>query len=136
MSIPLKNFQPKKSFPEIDKRDILAGSWSKSFSKKKNNFLLKNKKNLLGIDALINNIGIFNPGHLMSEKPSDEFLREVSFNVASPQAITRAAMPHLRKSKGSVVFISSINGKTHVPGAGTYCVTKARGLFFIQKSAF
>src|SRR5690606_20248705 len=37
---------------------------------------------------------------------------------------TQLALPHLRKSKGSVVFISSVAGIRGLPGLAPYCASK------------
>jgi len=41
----------------------------------------------------------------------DEYLSLLNVNVVAPVALTKQAMPHLRKTKGSVVFVSSIGGE-------------------------
>jgi len=55
----------------------------------------------------------------------EDFVKEFNFNVFSPVAMTQACMPHLEKTKGNIIFMSSINGKTFVPRTGTYCASKA-----------
>jgi len=64
---------------------------------------------LAGIDALVNNAAIFKRAG-DGELDAEEYRRLLNVNVVSPTALTKAALPKLRESKGAVVFISSIAG--------------------------
>ncbi len=63
----------------------------------------------LGIDVLVNNAGIWRSCHVADMSP-EVFKELLQVNVVSHQAMSREAMPHLRKAQGNVVFISSIAG--------------------------
>ena len=39
-------------------------------------------------------------------------------------AVTQAVLPRLRKSRGRIVFISSVNGRLSFPLIGAYCASK------------
>ena len=49
----------------------------------------------------------------------------VTVNLDTPFLLTKAALPHLRKSKGSIVNIGSIEGLGSNPGHAAYCASKA-----------
>lgn len=80
-----------------------------------------------GIDVLVNNAG----GLVKSVKLadySDEIYEEVTdLNVRSILAVTRAALPHLKKSgQGAIVNTGSIAGRNGgAPGSALYAATKA-----------
>jgi NAD(P)-dependent dehydrogenase (short-subunit alcohol dehydrogenase family) len=76
------------------------------------------------IDCLINNAG-WHPPH----KPIDEFtyqeLRDLfELNVVSMFAACKRALPHLRKTKGSIINMSSLVGSMGQLHATTYVTTK------------
>lgn len=62
-----------------------------------------------GLDVMINNAGV--GGSAMVHKISDEEIdRIIDINVKGVIYMSRAAIPHLRKSGGSIVNISSVSG--------------------------
>ena len=76
------------------------------------------------IDCLINNAG-WHPPH----KPIDEFscqdLRDLlELNLVSMFAACRRALPHLRRTKGNIINISSLVGAMGQLHATTYVATK------------
>ncbi len=76
------------------------------------------------IDCLINNAG-WHPPH----KPIDGFSLQdfrdlLELNVVSMFAACRAALPHLRKSKGSIINLSSLVAAMGQLHATTYAATK------------
>ena len=48
-----------------------------------------------------------------------------SLNVTAPSLLARAALPHLRRTTGSIVNISSTYGHRPLPGAAHYAASKA-----------
>jgi NAD(P)-dependent dehydrogenase (short-subunit alcohol dehydrogenase family) len=74
------------------------------------------------IDSLVHCAGIF----LVA--PIDESLdlldRQWTVNVAAPFRLTVLALPQLRRTRGSVIFFSSVAGRIGFPGAAAYCATK------------
>jgi 3-oxoacyl-[acyl-carrier protein] reductase len=79
-----------------------------------------------GIDILINNAGTL-LGRTPLETATLEFYEDVfATNTRSVFLATRAAMPHLKKSKGNIVNIGSVAGH-HGGGAGSgiYAAAKA-----------
>jgi NAD(P)-dependent dehydrogenase (short-subunit alcohol dehydrogenase family) len=74
------------------------------------------------LDIIVNNAGATRRAEfvkLTDEDWSDSF----ALKFFGAVRLTRAAWPHLQKSKGSVVFISGVGGRT--PDAGLLSLTKA-----------
>ncbi len=85
-------------------------------------FVLKNASDTLAV--LINNVGIFTPGGLLTEeKNALEKLMQVNF--FSAYNLTKKLLPvFTEKRKGSIVNIGSIAGLQPYPSSSSYCVTK------------
>jgi NAD(P)-dependent dehydrogenase (short-subunit alcohol dehydrogenase family) len=75
------------------------------------------------LDAIVNNAGIVVSGP-METVTSDEWRKQLEINVIGQLAVTKAVLPRLRKSRGRVVFISSVNGQLSMPLVGAYCASK------------
>src|ERR1700730_5544371 len=75
------------------------------------------------LDAIVNNAGIVVSGP-METVTSDEWRKQLEINVIGQLAVTNAVLPRLRKSRGRVVFISSVNGQLSMPLVGAYCASK------------
>jgi short-subunit dehydrogenase len=77
-----------------------------------------------GIDVLVNNAGVSMHGWF--EDIADTAVYEKLFHVNVMGAIhcTHAALPALKASRGLIVGVSSLAGKTGVPARTTYCMTK------------
>jgi len=75
------------------------------------------------LDVLVNNAGI---GHVggVEETTIEDFERLMKVNVTGPFLMTRAAMPLLIASHGSVVNIGSVAGIVGVKKRFAYCATK------------
>ena len=73
--------------------------------------------------GLVNNAGIGIGGRVEFLEPS-ELRRQMEVNLIGPVAVTQAFMPMLRRSRGRIVFISSIGGKVATPLLGPYCASK------------
>ena len=83
------------------------------------------------LDILVNNAGV--SGHARFEEVSDFGWYEdmMRVNYMGSLYCTRHALPHLKKSRGQIVAISSLAGKTGIPGRTAYSPTKAaQALFF------
>ncbi len=75
------------------------------------------------IDVLINNAGI-SMRALFSELDLDVVRKVMDINFWGAVYCTKYAFPHLLKSKGSIVGISSIAGKKGLPGRAGYSASK------------
>jgi NAD(P)-dependent dehydrogenase (short-subunit alcohol dehydrogenase family) len=75
------------------------------------------------VDALVNNAGIAVAGPV--EAVSLDGLRyQFDVNVFGQIAVTQAVLPRLRKAKGRIVFVSSMNGRIAIPLSGFYNASK------------
>jgi NAD(P)-dependent dehydrogenase (short-subunit alcohol dehydrogenase family) len=75
------------------------------------------------LDAIVNNAGIVVSGPV--EALAIEDLREqFEVNVIGQVAVTQAVLPRLRKSRGRIVFISSVSGRITTPMTGAYNASK------------
>lgn len=77
-----------------------------------------------GLDILHNNAGRLVPGTALTQD-IDEFDRTMTTNVRSVFLVSRAALPHLQKSRGVIVNTGSISGLVGEPGLVAYNTSKA-----------
>ena len=77
-----------------------------------------------GLDVLVNNVG-FAVQARFEDVPDDEWDSMWQLNVMSHVRSIRAALPHLRVSRGAIVNVSSTAGKRPSTGMPHYSVTKA-----------
>jgi NAD(P)-dependent dehydrogenase (short-subunit alcohol dehydrogenase family) len=75
------------------------------------------------LDALVNNAGIAIAMPL-EFLPLDELRRQLEVNVTGQIAVTQTFLPHLRRSRGRIVFVGSIAGKSALPFLGAYAASK------------
>jgi len=75
------------------------------------------------LDILVNNAGIGLVG-TVAETDSADFERLLNVNVRGMFLVTRAAMPLLLASRGSIVNIGSVAGMVGVKKRFAYCATK------------
>ena len=75
------------------------------------------------LDAIVNNAGVVMSGPMETVTP-DEWRKQLEINVIGQLAVTQAVLPRLRKSRGRVVFISSVNGRLSMSLVGAYCASK------------
>lgn len=75
------------------------------------------------LDAIVNNAGVVVSGPMETVTP-DEWRKQLEVNVVGQLAVTQAVLPRLRKSRGRVVFISSVNGRLSMPLIGAYSASK------------
>jgi NAD(P)-dependent dehydrogenase (short-subunit alcohol dehydrogenase family) len=76
------------------------------------------------LDCLINNAG-YHPGvKRIDEFTVEEFHDVLNTNLVSYWLACKFALPYLRKTKGSIINMSSLVGEMGQEGATTYCATK------------
>ena len=75
------------------------------------------------LDVLINNAGISTEGEI-GELDDDVFRKVMEVNYLGSVYPTQAALPFLRKTKGSVIFVSSVAGIRGIPGYSVYSSSK------------
>jgi short-subunit dehydrogenase len=75
------------------------------------------------IDILVNNAGVSMRGQV--EELSPELIEAVfKVNTIGPIALTQVALPFIKQSKGSIVFISSLAGLRGLPLLSIYSASK------------
>lgn len=76
------------------------------------------------LDCLLNNAGI-HPAHKpIDQHSAEELLEAMQINLVGYFVAAQYALPHLRKTNGSVINIGSIVGEIGELGATAYCATK------------
>jgi 7-alpha-hydroxysteroid dehydrogenase len=76
------------------------------------------------LDIVVNNVGGAMPRAFLDTKPR-HLENAFQFNVSVAHALTRAAVPHLLETRGSVVNISSVMGRVAGRGYVAYGTAKA-----------
>jgi len=75
------------------------------------------------LDAVVNNAGIV-VGGPVEAVPLQELRRQLEVNVIGQASVTQAVLPRLRRSRGRVVFVSSLSGRVATPMFGPYNASK------------
>lgn len=76
------------------------------------------------LDVLVNNAGMMQEARV-EEMSLEDWNRSVAINLTAPFMMIRAALPQLRKTRGSIVNTGSIEGLGANPHHAAYCATKA-----------
>jgi len=75
------------------------------------------------LDILVNNAGYHLPKNIeVTSEEEWEFI--INTNLRSTFLCSKYAIPHLRKTKGNIINISSMVGQVGQPNAGAYSATK------------
>ena len=75
------------------------------------------------LHGLVNNAGIFIPA-VIEHTPLDVFRLHYEVNVVGAVAMIQAFLPLLRRARGRIVNVGSLNGRIGIPVAGAYDATK------------
>lgn len=75
------------------------------------------------IDVLVNNAGVGNSGGFL-DLPAGEWHRLIATNLHGVFNATRAVLPHLLRSEGSIINVSSVSGLGGDKGLSFYNATK------------
>jgi meso-butanediol dehydrogenase/(S,S)-butanediol dehydrogenase/diacetyl reductase len=89
-------------------------------------------KELGRVDVLVNNAGIYLPSRT-EDTSDDTWQQTIAVNLSTPFYLARAALPHLRRSRGAIVNIASNWGLHGGPNAAAYCASKG-GLVLLTKA--
>jgi len=88
-----------------------------------------------GIDILINNLGASPVRSSFLDTSDDDWERLFQINLFSLVRATREALPHLIRTKGVVVNITSVLAREPISIQPDYCATKAATLNLAQNLA-
>jgi len=75
------------------------------------------------LDAVVHAAGIIELGPL-AELPLEHLTEQLAVNLVAPTELTRALLPAVRATRGTVVFINSSAGLVAHPRWGAYAATK------------
>jgi NAD(P)-dependent dehydrogenase (short-subunit alcohol dehydrogenase family) len=75
------------------------------------------------LDALVDNAGIAIAAPL-EFLPPDELTRQLDVNVVGQLRVIQAFLPALRRSRGRIVLMGSIGGRSALPFLGAYAMSK------------
>ena len=84
------------------------------------------------IDCLVNNAGVLKRGNV-GETSDDDWRQTMTVNLDVPFFLSRAALPHLLRSEGSIVNIASDWGLRGGKRVAAYCASKG-GLVLLTKA--
>ena len=87
------------------------------------------------IDCLVNNAGWHPPHYPIDRFSSDDFRALLELNVVAVFVASRAALPWLRKTRGSIVNLASLVATIGQHYATTYVATKGAVLSFTKALA-
>jgi meso-butanediol dehydrogenase / (S,S)-butanediol dehydrogenase / diacetyl reductase len=76
------------------------------------------------LDTLVNNAGVMQQAGV-EEMSFEDWERSIRVNVTAPFLLIKAALPHLKSVRGSIVNIGSIEGLASNPQHAAYCASKA-----------
>jgi meso-butanediol dehydrogenase/(S,S)-butanediol dehydrogenase/diacetyl reductase len=76
------------------------------------------------LDVLVNNAGMMQEAAI-EDMSAEDWQRTLTVNLTAPFLLIRAALAHLRETRGSIVNTGSIEGLAANPGHAAYCASKA-----------
>ncbi|XP_038155516.1 3-oxoacyl-[acyl-carrier-protein] reductase FabG [Cyprinodon tularosa] len=76
------------------------------------------------LDVLVNNAGVLEYGSIETTDMA-QYDKVMNVNVRSVFHLTQLCVPHLIKTKGSIVNVSSVNGQRSFSGVLAYCMSKS-----------
>jgi len=83
------------------------------------------------LDVLVNNAGIYIRGDA-TETRAEDWRRTLAVNLDAPFYLSKAAIPHLRETRGAIINIASDWGLKGGRRAAAYCASKG-GLVLLTK---
>ncbi len=108
------------------KPEVVSGQWVQADITKPSDRekLLKTLTNKFGrLDVLVNCAG--KGSYATWEELAESELRDIfELNFFAVANLTQELLPLLKQSQGTIINISSVAGKMHVPCMGAYCATK------------
>ncbi|MBI5086139.1 MAG: SDR family oxidoreductase, partial [Acidobacteria bacterium] len=86
------------------------------------------------VDVLVNNAAI-QVNKRVEQTTFEEWSRQLAVNLGGVFLCTKHFLPHLRKTRGAIVNMSSVNGFFVEPYCAGYCATKAAIIAFTKAVA-
>jgi len=86
------------------------------------------------VDVLLNNAAI-QVNKWIEDTTPEEWTRQMAVNVGGVFLCTKYFLPHLRRSRGSIINMSSVNGYFVEPMCAGYCATKGAIIAFTKALA-
>jgi NAD(P)-dependent dehydrogenase (short-subunit alcohol dehydrogenase family) len=77
-----------------------------------------------GLDVVIANAGIASAG-MFASSDDDEWERVIAINLVGVRRTLKAALPHVKASRGYLLPVASVAAIVHAPLMTAYCATKA-----------
>jgi len=87
----------------------------------------------LGSPSLLFNVAAIVKYQHLEDVELDTFNRILAVNLVGPFVISKALMPHLVKTRGSILNVSSMAGTLGIPYLAAYCAAKG-GMIAMTKS--
>jgi NADP-dependent 3-hydroxy acid dehydrogenase YdfG len=104
--------------------EIFSGTPKVNDAASVNDFVRYVQKEFGHIDILINNVGTFEPGGVLTEKEG-QLQRLLDINLLSAYHFSRAVAPQMIKAKKGHIFnITSVAGMQSYPNGGSYSISK------------
>ncbi|XP_046330677.1 3-oxoacyl-[acyl-carrier-protein] reductase FabG-like [Haliotis rufescens] len=111
--------------------DILALSGDLTDAAFRKSTIEKTVAKFTRLDVLVNNAGLVFPLGCM-ELSESKYDIEMNLNMKVPFLLCQLAVPHLEKTQGNIVNVSSLSGVRPSPKVGIYCASKAALDMFTQ----
>lgn len=118
----LENLEKVASECEGQKHFVVAGNITSEVDTKR--ILDETIKKYGRLDILVNNAGIIETGTIENTS-MEQYDRVMNTNIRAIYYLTMLAVPHLIKTEGSIVNVSSVNGIRSFPGVLAYNLSKA-----------
>jgi meso-butanediol dehydrogenase/(S,S)-butanediol dehydrogenase/diacetyl reductase len=77
-----------------------------------------------GLDVLVNSAGMMQEAGV-EQMSLEDWQRNLMLNLTAPFLLIKAALPHLRETRGSIVNVGSIEGLGSIAGHAAYSASKA-----------
>jgi len=108
--------------------------WSGDLGEQRNcNNLVADCIEQLGrLDVLVNNAGIYIRGDA-GETSAEDWRRTLAVNLDAPFFLSKAALPHLRRTRGAIINVASDWGLQGGRRAAAYCASKG-GLVLLTRA--
>ncbi|XP_076670266.1 3-oxoacyl-[acyl-carrier-protein] reductase FabG-like isoform X1 [Andrena cerasifolii] len=117
-----QNFNAVVEKCKPDKTFVVGGDMTNPADVK--NILESTIKQYNRLDVLVNNAGIFEHGTIENTS-LEQYDRIFNVNVRSLYYMTMLACPHIVKTKGNIVNVSSVVGIRSFPNILAYCMSKS-----------